>query len=368
VLGGPPRKIRDDADGWAVSPDGSLIAFGAGNQAAARDDLWVMGANGEEPRKLVGMPQGEWIWQAGWSPDSRRIAYWTNHAIADRRGCSIESRDLKGGQPIVILSDPLLCVSNFVLWWSPSGRLFYKMADPSPAGGNLWESQVNTRTGEAIGTPKRITSWTKGDLQFISGTADGKWLAVLKLSAQSDVYVGQLEAGGRRLTSARRLTLDERDDLPGAWTPDSKAVLFWSNRNGTFDIFRQSIDQDSAKPVVTGPGDKSWPVVSPDGLWILYIAFQCRKQPFTNHARTHVGRACSGRSRGSGNYSHSVHPAPVQPMRFQRYNSRPKTSRFFSVQPNAREGPGTGASGFQAKPRLVLGPLPRGFSSGVRAA
>jgi serine/threonine protein kinase len=28
VMGGPPRKLRDDADAWSVSPDGTLIAFG----------------------------------------------------------------------------------------------------------------------------------------------------------------------------------------------------------------------------------------------------------------------------------------------------------------------------------------------------
>jgi len=146
------------------------------------------------------------------------------------------------------------------------------MADPNQSGGNLWEIQVDPKTGEGVGKPKRITNWTEADTLSISGTADGKRLAVTKHSAQWDVYVGQLEAGGRRLTSARRLTLEERDDLPGAWTPDSKAVLFWSNRNGTFDLFRQAIDQDFAEPVVTGPGDKRFPVVSPDGSWILYIA------------------------------------------------------------------------------------------------
>ena len=274
ALGGPPRKIRDDADGWAVSPDGTLIAFGAGQQeSTAQEDLWVMGANGEEPRKLASTSSGGHIWQASWSPDGRRIAYRHDHSTPGGRECSIESGDLSGGQPMVILSDSRLCdFSTFALWWSPSGRLVYGMADPNQSGGNLWEIQVDPKTGEGVGKPKRITNWTEADTLSISGTADGKRLAVTKHSAQWDVYVGQLEAGGRRLTSARRLTLEERDDLPGAWTPDSKAVLFWSNRNGTFDLFRQAIDQDFAEPVVTGPGDKRFPVVSPDGSWILYIA------------------------------------------------------------------------------------------------
>ena len=270
VLGGPPRKIRDDASGLAVSPDGTLIAFGAGAHAAAQVELWAMGANGEDPRRLTGVSFGEQIGNASWSPDGRRIAYWRQRAAADRLECSIESRDLKGGPPIRILSDPRLCWAGGVLWWSSSGRLLYDMTDSNQTGSNLWEIQVDTKTGEAIGKPKRITTWTEANLVTISGTVDGKRLAVQKYSGQRNVYVGQLEAGGRRLKSPRRLTLDERDDFPGAWTPDSKAVLFWSNRNGTSDIFRQANDQDSAEPVVTGPGDKTMPVVSPDGSWILY--------------------------------------------------------------------------------------------------
>jgi Tol biopolymer transport system component len=66
------------------------------------------------------------------------------------------------------------------------------------------------------------------------------------------------------------LTLDQRNDYPSGWTPDSKAVLFVSDRNRTTDIFRQATDQDSAEPVVVGPDNKDGPVVSPDGSWILY--------------------------------------------------------------------------------------------------
>ena len=97
-------------------------------------------------------------------------------------------------------------------------------------------------------------------------------MVVTKVEYQSDVYISELETGGRRLKSRRRLTLDDRNDYPGAWTPDSKTVLFWSDRNGTLDIFRQAIDHDSAEPIATGPETKRWPVVSPDGSWILYIS------------------------------------------------------------------------------------------------
>ena len=89
---------------------------------------------------------------------------------------------------------------------------------------------------------------------------------------QVDVYVGNLEANGRRLKNTRRLTLDENDDFPGQWMQDSKAVLFYSNRNGTWDIFKQTLDGAEARPIVTGPDFKRQPVLSPDGSWILYLS------------------------------------------------------------------------------------------------
>ncbi len=106
-----------------------------------------------------------------------------------------------------------------------------------------------------------------------TGTADGKRLAFLKANFQSDVYVAELEAGGTKLTTPRRLTLDERNDWPTAWTADSRAVLFWSNRNGSNQIFKQSIDQQTAETVVAGgPGDVWMPRVSPDGMSVLYLS------------------------------------------------------------------------------------------------
>ncbi len=91
------------------------------------------------------------------------------------------------------------------------------------------------------------------------------------MSGQSDVFVGEWEAKGLRLRNQRRLTLDESNDVPSAWTKDGKAVLFYSDRNGQLDIFKQALDQATAEPVVTGPGNKHDPVLSPDGDLILYL-------------------------------------------------------------------------------------------------
>ena len=52
VLGGAPRKLRDNAFAWSVSPDGSSISFGTNKGKLGDRELWLMGPNGEQARKL----------------------------------------------------------------------------------------------------------------------------------------------------------------------------------------------------------------------------------------------------------------------------------------------------------------------------
>jgi serine/threonine protein kinase len=275
VLGGPPRKLRDDADAWSVSPDGTLIAFGTGDAFYRNREIWLMGPQGEEPRRFVSGSEDDGFFWAAWSPDGQRIAYERVHRTPDKGECSIESRDLKGGQPTVILSGPTLCGFSPKFLWFPSGRFVYTMAEPERARieTNLWEIQVDTRTGEPVSNPRRITNWAENFAMGLTGTSDGRQLAVTNVHGQMRVYVGELEDGGRRLKNARRLTLEESWDFPSDWTPDSKAVLFTSDRNGTWGIYKQGLEQGEAQPVVTGPGYKDWPVASPDGSWILYLTW-----------------------------------------------------------------------------------------------
>ena len=278
VIGGPPRKVRDGADPWAVSPDGTLIAYGTGPSFIRYGEIWLMGAQGEEPRRFVSGSENDGFFWAAWSPDGHRLAYQRFHRTPDKLECSIESRDLKGGQPSVIVSDSGLCHRNgSTFLWFPGGRFVYTRYEPetNQPYNNLWEIKVDTRTGEPASKPRRITNWPEVWMG-INGTPDGKQLAVSKHSSQADVYVGELAADGRRLKNPRRLTLEESNDYPGAWTPDSKAVLIWSDRNGTFDIFKQALDQGTAEPIATGPGHKNWPNASPDGSWILYLFWASR--------------------------------------------------------------------------------------------
>jgi Tol biopolymer transport system component len=288
VMGGPPRKLRDAvASPWAVSPDGNLIVFGTGHSFFHYGEIWLMGPQGEDPRRLVAGSEDDGFFWAAWSPTGQRIAYARFHRTQDKMECSIESRDLNGGRPTLILSDPRLCDDNKVFHWYPDGRFIYSMLGPPPnqGDGNLWEIKVDTRTGQAVSKPRRLTDWTGVYVMAFSGTQDGKQLAVTKQTGEADVYVAELEPSGHGLKQQRRLTLDEHNYYPGGWMADNKTVLLWSDRNGTWDIFKQSLDRDAAELVATGPDYKGNPVSSLDGSWILYLSRASRKFTATTPVR-----------------------------------------------------------------------------------
>ena len=82
--------------------------------------------------------------------------------------------------------------------------------------------------------------------------------------------MGDIRQEATRLEAPRCLTVEDSDDRPSSWTPDGTAVLYSSDRDGRFHIFRQAINQTRAEAVTAGPEDDLWPVVTPDGSWILY--------------------------------------------------------------------------------------------------
>jgi Tol biopolymer transport system component/DNA-binding winged helix-turn-helix (wHTH) protein len=265
IMGGTPRKLADEGSYARVSPDATQIAFEKGPWDD--EEIWVVDANGNGIRKIV--DGGSDIFgTVAWARDGNRIAYVrfsTENAVG-----KIEMYDLKSGRSESILSAPGL---GREIVWTPTGRLIYSLHEdqPNQSDANLWWLQVDTRTGRPSTPPARITN-DREDIQSISVSSDGKRIATLRASAQADVYLTDVEAQGRKLSPPRRFTLDERQDFPASWTPDSKAVLVVSDRDGPSHIFKQSIDQTQPELLVGGKQDVWLPHATPDGSGILYLA------------------------------------------------------------------------------------------------
>lgn len=284
VLGGSSRKLRGHAAAPEASPDGKLIAFLGGLESRAAYGIWVMDPNGENARRVVAAQPGERFLRVRWSPDGRRLVFTRSvpgvTPITEPRvvlGTEVlESVGRNGGEATAIVTK--VGLQDF--YWLPDGRILFSVAQEEKFGSdsNLW-AILTDAAGKPEGQAEQVTDWAGFSFTDFSATKDGRRLTFLKLTSQDDVYVGKLEQNGTRLETPRRLTLNDRDDWPEGWTPDSKAVYFWSDRNGGWDLFEQRLDKDTAEAIPTGPEPKWYAHFSPGGAWFMYMALPKEEFP-----------------------------------------------------------------------------------------
>jgi Tol biopolymer transport system component len=265
VIGATLKKLRDDAYDASLSPDGSRIVF----RDSIHRDIWTMDADGGNAKIFLKPEPGYHLFFPSWLPGGKRIAYIRYRIDKGDLTGNVESRDVNGGDPVVLLSNPRVTD----LYWGQLGRLIYTVSElpPNQYDSNLWELRLDDETGKPKSTARRLTDWT--GFYFINPglTADSKRFVFLDRKGQSDVYIGELTGGGSEMKAPQRLTLDERLDWPGGWSSDGKTVFLYSDRNGSFDIYKQGVNDRNADSIVTGSEEKWAPQLSPDGNWVLYM-------------------------------------------------------------------------------------------------
>ena len=97
--------------------------------------------------------------------------------------------------------------------------------------------------------------------------APGLW----RKNTHEQAFISDFDAGTRKWKTPRRLTLDANGNMATAWLSDSRTVLFGSNRNGTWTLFKQAIDETTAD-VLVGGHSIYLPRLSADGSQVLYLS------------------------------------------------------------------------------------------------
>jgi len=289
ILGGGPQKLMDNARGGAVSPDGSKIAFSRGD-AVGLPEIWVVDSDGSRLHRIAeaNIPEasvavgygttnqpiaGLYLSGVAWSPDGRRVAYVRRFEAANSNPLtvkhSLETVDVNGGMPKVLkISAQLLPVVR----WAVDGRVLYAYRD-DPASeredSGVWSVRVNQKSGEPEGKALQLTKGV-GRIGGLSVTADGRRLILWRGNAFPQVFLTEIDAETGRFKTPRRLSLDNSANNAYAWTPDSRAVLFSSNRSGTNNLYRQAIDQGVPEELVEGRG-MFLSRLNPDGTQILFV-------------------------------------------------------------------------------------------------
>ena len=265
ILGGNPTKLRDGVETAEISPDGSQIAF---EPTLRGHEIWLMDAHGENPKLLLSDKDRD-LWSLAWSPDGRYLAFVCTEK--NRHGVTVAAWDNRRSGLREILSDSH--ISRYVLFWNQDWRLIYGLdSSVTLNDSSLQEVRIDPASGRPTSAPNQILSSVGYSIWDVTGTLDGKILSVLKGAKYMNVDVGVLGYYATRLDDVRRFTSQHSNEFPTAWTADSSAILFSSNRNGSYGIFKQKLQAQTAEKMF-GSSDKEAAKAqfTPDQAWILYL-------------------------------------------------------------------------------------------------
>jgi Tol biopolymer transport system component len=184
------------------------------------------------------------------------------HLIFNREGL-LYRLPIDGGVPSRINTGTLNRLNNDH-GLSPDGK-WIVVSDKSEADG--W-SRVSILPAEG-GTPRLVTP--NGPSYWHGWSPDGATLAYV--AARGDRILNLwacLAAGGteRRLTEGAWM-----DDGPD-YSPDGRYIFFNSTRSGNMKLWRIGADGSDPAQITFEDDTRDWfPHPSPDGRWIVYIAF-----------------------------------------------------------------------------------------------
>lgn len=299
IFGGIPNKIINQTEGWmSISPDGTKISFVRCPHLEEENcGLWIAdAADGKNERKLAARPMPQRIGSNKFSPDGTTIAFAAGQSENAANEFGLWEVNLETGTERELTGEKFFNIRN--LAWLPdySGWLLTASRIPN-RNSRIW--QVSAASGEAVALTKdsefysvlsldkearkivstqfkesfhlRIldpenpsASPTITDASSVSFAPDGKIYFTSTLSGKDEIWSMNADGSGQR-----QLTNDGTDKSVPRVSPDNKSVYFASNRSGAAQVWRMNTDGSNQTQITQQDG--GFPLsVSSDGQWVYY--------------------------------------------------------------------------------------------------
>jgi serine/threonine protein kinase len=310
--GESPRPLIPFGFNPAWSPDSKEIVCAdlpveSPSRGQAHSRLSIVNAATGESRILF---EGDAV-QPNWSPNGRRIAFWSFNEETSQR--DIWTISAQGGTPVAVTNDSF---ADFNPVWSSDGKQLYFISSRSGTMA-LWRVAIDKESGKVESEPEMVPI-PASRIQHIAFSSDGKHLAFVQINATQNIeklafdplsgkvtgepsaithsssemtapaispngevlafqsLIGNSDILTLKLNSLipNAVTEDKANDASPAWSPEGKRLAFHSNRSGFSQIWTINPDGSGAQQItrVAAPG-AVLPVWSPDSQYLAYSLY-----------------------------------------------------------------------------------------------
>jgi hypothetical protein len=144
-----------------------------------------------------------------------------------------------------------------------------------------------------LGQSQLLTDWSGFAAFNFSSSSDGRHMAFLRGGEHIAMYMAELSQDGTRTLNSQSFNADENVNIPLAWSPDSKEVIFSSKRADRRLIYKLNIDQKTPVQLLTNsPGMNFYLArTTPDGAAIIFEGLPTGKEPIFSLYRAQLDGA-----------------------------------------------------------------------------